>query len=125
MSRHVWMGISPGPSATRVIAMAGARETILKARLCPEPKHPRALGTLLEAIALWQGRHVRAALAADERVEGSDSMLFREVVPEDGGALYTLDWVPAGPRALYRHRDLRGFGNFGDLRQLTLSEVAR
>lgn len=48
----------PGPSATRVIAMAGARETILKARLCPEPKHPRALATLLEAVALWQGRHV-------------------------------------------------------------------
>jgi hypothetical protein len=39
--------------------------------------------------------------------------------------LYTLDWVPAGPRALYRHRDIRGFGDFSDLRQLTLSEVAR
>jgi hypothetical protein len=125
MSRTIWMGIAPGPVTTRVIAMAGATETILKARLCPEPKHPRALGTLLEAIALWQGRHVRAALAADEKVEGSDSMLFREVVPEDGGALYTLDWVPAGPRALYRHRDIRGFGDFSDLRQLTLREVAR
>lgn len=87
MSRRIWMGIAPGPVTTRVIAMAGAKETILKARLCAEPKHPRALGTLLEAIALWEGRHVHAALAADEKVEGSDSMLFREVVPEDGGAL--------------------------------------
>jgi len=125
MSRTIWMGIAPGPVTTRVIAMAGASETILKARLCPEPKHPRALATLLEAVALWQGKHVRAALAADERVEGSDSMLFREVVPEDGGALYTLDWVPAGPRALHRHRDIRGFGDFHDLRQLTICEVAR
>jgi hypothetical protein len=122
MSRTIWMGIAPGPVTTRVIAMA--TETILKARLCAEPKHPRAL-TLLEAIALCQGKHVRAALAADEKVEGSASMLFREVVPEDGGALYTLDWVPAGPQALYRHRDIRGFGDFSDLRQLTLSEVAR
>jgi hypothetical protein len=125
MSHTIWMGIAPGPAGTRVIAMEGAKETILKARLCREPKHPRALATLLEAIALWQGRHVRAALAADARVVGSDSTLFREVVPDDGGALYTLDWVPAGPRALYRHRDLRGFGEFHDLRQLLLCEVAR
>ncbi len=30
---NLWMAISPGPTATRVIAMAGASETILKARL--------------------------------------------------------------------------------------------
>ena len=123
--RSIWMGIAPSPRSTRVIAMAGASETILKARLAAEPHHPRALSTLLEAIALWQGRHVRAALAADEKVEGSDSTLFREVVPEDGGALFTLDWVPAGARALHRHRDIRGFGDFADLRKMVLFEVAR
>jgi hypothetical protein len=122
---NIWMGIAPGTKTTRVIAMAGASETILKARLSAEPHHPRALSTLLESIALWQGRHVRAALAADERVEGSDSMLFREVVPEDGGALFTLDWVPAGAQALYRHRDIRGFGDFADVRRMVLTEVAR
>jgi hypothetical protein len=122
---NIWMGIAPGARTTRVIAMAGARETILKARLASEPHHPRALATLLEAVALWQGRHVHAALAADARVEGSDSTLFREVIPDDGGALFTLDWVPAGPRALYRHRDIRGFGGFADVRQMVLSEVAR
>jgi hypothetical protein len=90
MKTTIWMGIAPGSLTTRVIAMAGASETILKARLAPEPHHPRALPTLLEAIALWQGRHVRAALAADERGEGSDSSLFRAVVPDDGGALFTL-----------------------------------
>ena len=82
---NIWMGIAPGARTTRVIAMAGASETILKARLSPEPHHPRALATLLEAIALWQGGHVRAALAADARVDGSDSMLFREVVPDEIG----------------------------------------
>jgi hypothetical protein len=125
MKTTIWMGIAPGSLTTRVIAMAGASETILKARLAPEPHHPRALPTLLEAIALWQGRHVRAALAADERGEGSDSSLFRAVVPDDGGALFTLDWVPAGARALHRHRDIRGFGEFHDLRQMILFEVAR
>jgi hypothetical protein len=116
---NIWMGIAPGPITTRVIAMAGASETILKAQ------HPRAMATLLEAIALWQGRHVRAALAADRKVEGSDSTLFHAVIPDDGGALYTLDWVAAGPRALRRHRDIRGLGDFRDLRQLVLLEVAR
>lgn len=65
--RSIWMGISPGPSATRVIAMAGPGETILKARLSPQPAHPRALSTLLEAVALWQGTQVHAALCAGER----------------------------------------------------------
>lgn len=121
----IWMGIAPGARTTRVIAMAGASETILKARLAAEPHHPRALPTLLEAIALWQGRSVRAALAADEKVEGSDSTLFRGIVPDDGGALFTLDWVPAGARALHRHRDIRGFGEFADLRKVVFFEVAR
>ena len=48
----IWMGIAPGLHATRVIAMAGPSEVILKARLSKEPVHPRALATLLEAVAL-------------------------------------------------------------------------
>ena len=38
----IWMGIAPGPTATRVLAMHGASETILKARLRRDPAHPRA-----------------------------------------------------------------------------------
>src|SRR5262249_57724470 len=37
----------------------------LKARLPAEPRHPRAVETLCEAVALWCGRKVLAALAAD------------------------------------------------------------
>ena len=62
-----WMAIAPEKHATRVIAMAGPSETILKARLLRSPAHPRAMATLLEAVALWQGTHVRAALCADEK----------------------------------------------------------
>ena len=58
----IWMGIAPGLATTRVIAMAGPDDTILKANLAGDPRHPRALATLLEAVALWQGRPVRAAL---------------------------------------------------------------
>ncbi|MBK6520793.1 MAG: hypothetical protein IPG04_43370 [Polyangiaceae bacterium] len=57
----IWMGIAPGSLTTRVVAMAGPGETILKAQLATGPSTP-ALATLLEAIALWQGQPVRGAL---------------------------------------------------------------
>jgi len=123
----IWMAVSPERQTTRVMAMAGPSETILKARLLPSPAHPRALATLLEAVALWQGKQVRAALCAGERDGLSDSSLYREAFADTGGPLYTLDWVPACPRvgARRRHRDLPGLGAFEDLRQLMLFEVAR
>jgi hypothetical protein len=120
----IWMGISPEPHATRVLAMAGPSETILKARLSPSPMHPRAMATLIEAVALWQGARVRAALCAAGSGEASDSSIFREAFTDFGSALYTLDWVPALDRRR-RHRDVSGVGSFADLRQLVMFEVAR
>ncbi len=106
--------------------MAGAQDTILKARLLRSPSHPRAMASLLEAIALWQGLPIRAALCADARPDGSDSSLFRETFTDLGGPLYTLDWIPAldhGRRA--RRHDIAGMGEFEDLRKLLIDEVAR
>jgi hypothetical protein len=118
----IWMGIAPEPKATRVIAMAGPSETILKARLLPSPQHPRAMAILLEAVAMWQGTRVRAVVSVDERDGACDSDFYRAVFTDFGGPLYTLDWVPAC-RRVRRHRDLAGVGAFADLRQLF--EVAR
>jgi hypothetical protein len=120
----IWMGIAPSSDGTRVIAMAGPSETILKARLGRDPQHPRALATLLEAVALWQGRPVRAALCADAGGLSYDSTLCREAFLDDGGALYSLVWVPAGAHRRPRHR-LDGLGNFRDLERLVMLEVAR
>jgi hypothetical protein len=122
----IWMAIAPSATSTRVLAMSGPHDTFLKARLSRSPAQPRAMATLLEAIALWQGRPVRAALCADSRPGGSDSNLFRETFADVGGPLYTLDWIPAperGRRA--RRRDISGMGEFADLRQLLIDEVAR
>ena len=120
----IWMGIAPGPTTTRVIAMAGPSDTILKAQLAREPRHPRALATLLEAVALWQGQPVRAALCADSAGFSSDSNICREAFMDDGGALYSLVWVPSGAHRRSKHR-LHGLGNFEDLERLVVETVAR
>jgi hypothetical protein len=86
---NLWMGISPGPRDTRVIAMAGPSETISKARLSRQSSHPRALPTMLEAIALWQGVHVHAALCAADGDGASDSSLYRDAFANFGGPQYT------------------------------------
>lgn len=119
------MGISPGLRDTRVIAMAGPSDTILKARLARQPSHPRALPTLLEAIALWQGAQVHAALCAADRDGVSDSSLYRDAFVDFGGPLYTLEWVPAAALERRRRRDIRGVGDFADLRRLLVAEGTR
>jgi hypothetical protein len=121
----IWMGIAPGSRETRLIAMHGASETILKARLRRDPAHPRAMPSLLEAVALWQGMPVRAALSADDERTSCESCLCRAAVIDTGPSpLYTLDWVPATGRGR-RRSNITGMGDFRDLRQLLLFEVAR
>lgn len=120
----IWVGIAPGPTSTRVLAMHGASETILKARLRRDPAHPRALATLLEAIALWQGMKVRAALAADDEPTSCASSLCQSPFSEFGiDPLFTLDWVPVARRR--RHAGIAGMGRFDDLERLLVGEVAR
>ncbi|MBK7580084.1 MAG: hypothetical protein IPI67_07735 [Myxococcales bacterium] len=120
----IWMGVAPGPREMRVLAMAGPRETILKARLLRPPTHPRALPLLLEALALWQGQSVRVALAAEERGVEADLSAYDGIRADDGGAApYTVEWVPPPGRVRRRHRDLSGVDDFCDLRQLLLFGV--
>lgn len=122
--QSIWMAVAPGPRTTRVLAMQGPSEPLLKAQLAQDPRHPRALATLLEAVALWQGQPVRAALCADDQDGTCDSNLFREAFAADGGALYTVGWVPSGGRRRRRNH-LTGLGSFRDLERLLVEEVAR
>jgi hypothetical protein len=121
----IFIGIAPAVTTTRVVVMTGARETILKARLSREPVHARALPTLLEALALWEGAKVRAALGADERRAGFESNLYRDVFGTSCEPLYVLDIVPMDGARKRRRRDVRGLGDFRDVKQLVLDEVWR
>lgn len=122
--RSIWVGIDSTRDGTRVLATAGPTETILKARLSATAQHPRAVPTLLEALAMWQGMQVRAALVVGGADDSSATRLCLDAWADFGGApLYSLELVPGRK---HRHRDpLGGLGRFHDLRQLLLFEVAR
>jgi hypothetical protein len=120
---RIWMGIAPEASETRVMALTRTGSTLLKARLSRQPSHPRALATLLEAVALWEGTKVHAALVAARDATGSGCSLYREAFPDTGGPLYSLDWVPGFHVGRRPRHDIAGMGTFADLRQLLLGEA--
>jgi hypothetical protein len=76
----IWLGLCPGARSTRVLAMRGPSEPILKAHLSLRPSSPRAVTALFEAIALWEGAPVRAALAVDESsTSACQTTLYRDL----------------------------------------------
>lgn len=122
--RPLWIAIDSRSDETRVLATAGSRETVLKARLSPTPQHPRAVVALLEALAMWEGTMARAVVVVDDR-EGSSAtrLKLNDFADLFGEPLYQLRFVHGHKR---HHRDrVDGFGPFHDLRQLVMFEVAR
>ena len=122
--RPIWIGIDSTAAGTRILATAGPTETILKARLPATAQHPRAVPTLLEALALWEGGTVRAAIVAgDEHCSSATRLKLDWLAAEAGDPHYRLEFVDGRRR---RHRDpIDGLGRFHDLRQLLLFEGAR
>jgi hypothetical protein len=124
----IWLGMCPSRASTRILAMRGPTETILKAHLSLRPSSARAVVALLEALALWEGMQVRAALVADDSSSSPapSTSLYRDTfaIFGDDTPLYRLEWVPrsAGRR---RHNGLGGMGDFGDLERLLARAVAR
>jgi len=123
-TRSLWVTIDSKCDETRILATAGPQATVLKARLASTVHHPRALPTLLEALAMWEGMPVRAAVVVGGSDDSSASRLKLDFLTDLSGApLYKLEFIDNHRR---RHRDqLDGMGEFYDLRQLSLFEVAR
>jgi hypothetical protein len=122
--RPLWIAVDSRPDETRVLVTAGPQETLLKARLSSAPHHPRAVLTLFEALAMWEGTQARAVVVVDDRESSAIARLkldaFADLFEEP---LYQLRFVTGRKRG---HRDrLDGFGPFHDLRQLVMFEVAR
>jgi len=51
------------------VTVRGPEGELMRASLPPTPAQPRALVTLLEGLARWQGAALHTAVAADERAD--------------------------------------------------------
>ena len=97
----------------QLLVQSEAGGDLLKARLPARPRHPRALLTMLEGLALWSGSRLCAVISADESVRvGCALDLF-------GGELWPAEsqLVRFDPAVPGNRRCLRGLGDFRALRR--------
>src|SRR5438270_9154664 len=97
----ICVGIHPQRQMTRILAMSGTG-ALLKARLASQPSSRLALPSLLEALSLWQGALVRAALIVDAPGSRCETSLYRDMFPDFGNGRYSLEYVQRSPA---RRRD--------------------
>jgi hypothetical protein len=99
-------------SEARLLCTSAEWGDVLKARLPLHPCHPRALLTLLEGVALWNGSRLSVVIAAEP---GSPSWL-------DSGLFGDELWPGESQLVRYevgghvRPKRLRGLGDFRELR---------
>jgi hypothetical protein len=99
----------------KLLVSTPEEDDLLKARLPIRPRHPRALLTLLEGLALWSGEPLYVVISAGKHREdwlGSEQW-GEELWPEES-ALVQFDL--AAPRTR-RRRTLSGVGDFREVRQ--------
>lgn len=90
-------------------------DDVLKARLSPSPAHPRALMTVLEGLALWQGAQLCVAASVDEGARDCfEQVFYADGLLEPQSPLVYIEHRLDNPRP---HR-LRGLGDFRQLRLL-------
>lgn len=124
----IWLGLWPNGRATQVLAMRSPSEAMLKATLSLQPASIRAMTSLFEAIALWEGRPVRAVLVADESsTRSSPTTLYRDsfAIFGERTALYDFEWASYAPVRRRQRDALGGVGNFADLERFLVRAAAR
>ena len=95
-------------------------------RLLVDPAHVGRRTFLLEALAFWQKQPVHAVFAVDGGAAPSASRFLRNLDETHARTpRYTLDVVEARRRRRRASERLDGLGDFRDLRQLMLANVAR
>lgn len=106
------VSVYPAHGEVRLLVTDRASCDLLKARLPQHIHHPRALLTLLEGVALWQGAPLDVAITADASCQSwRGSGLFGNELWPGESQLVRFSVVPRA-----RPKRLAGLGSFRDLR---------
>jgi hypothetical protein len=113
----------PSPQHTRLMLLRGASE-LLRAVLPPltHVRQPRAVGALLEALALWADTRVRVVLCAD--ATASTYWLGLTDARGCGARSMFYEVQVVAPRDKRRASQVHAFGDFEDMRQLSMALTA-
>lgn len=123
MSETIRITIAPQKDKVRLLAAAPTHD-IMKAVLdSPRRAHPRAMTTLLEGLALWHQRPLSVVLCADDADDGV-AMHLCDALGYGRALHYDVELAVTTPCARRRRHELRGLGDFRDLRSLS-TEVPR
>ena len=101
--------LAPTQQALQVLAIRHGQEWLRASLPFPRHAHPRALTTLLEALALWAQCPARVVCAVGQSETGSDGHVLDALGWGEHRLHFTVEWV--SPRAL-RGRSLGRLGNF-------------
>lgn len=88
--------ILPSESETLLVAKNGNGESLLRARLPPQPWHARALPRLLEGLGGFAP--LRAALVVPEKAPSFANRLYPGWFTDFGGDGYGLEIIGSRPR---------------------------
>lgn len=106
--------------ATKVLVRLDDDEVLKAVLLTPRAPHPRALPTLLEAMALWYQTPVHAVLCATDEASWCRLGLLDDLCLSADTVHYTVE---LRQRERERRQRIAGLGSFDDLRQLVLGGV--
>ena len=115
--------LETSPRVTRVLVRLDDNDVLKAVLQTPSsPPHPRALPSLLEAMALWHQTPVHAVLCANEEESWCRLGLLDDMWLSIDAAHYTVELRPRAGVRERRHR-IAGLGSFNDLRQLAFRGV--
>ncbi|MCU0690450.1 MAG: hypothetical protein MUF54_03525 [Polyangiaceae bacterium] len=101
-----------GPQHLRMLVSEPPGADVLKARLTCSARHPRALLTLLEGLALWNGHPLTTVVSAEPSCAGwSTGTVFGDGLWPGESPLVRFESAARGCRSV-----LRGLGDFRALR---------
>lgn len=121
MSDSITVTIAPEPSRVRLLAMTPTHDLLIAILGPISGAHPRAAATFLEGLALWHQRPLSVVLSADDADDGCamglcDAIGYGRTLHYEVGIA-----LPSGRgRGRRRRRDLRGLGDFRDMRELAI-----